>query len=63
MNCCHCGDMMFTAQLVQVEKVTEGQVYKHLYQRDECGNCGVIYTVFIPALELTKVLSPKGKGR
>ena len=61
MQCCRCGASMFTASMVQTEKLTEDLIFKHLSVHHECGNCGVQYNVFIPALDTTKVLRLKGK--
>ena len=56
MECCRCGNKMFTASMVQIEQMTKDHVYKHATIHHECGTCGVTYYVFIPALALTKIL-------
>lgn len=62
MECCRCGTEMFTASMVQVEHLTDDLVFKHATVHHECGKCGVIYNVFIPALNATKILRLK-KGK
>lgn len=53
---------MFTASMVQMERVDNEHVFKHATVHHECGNCGVTYNIFIPALQTTKILQiTKGK--
>ena len=63
MQCCRCGSEMFTASLVQIEQVSEDLIFRHATQHSECANCGVILHVFIPALEVTRILRAKGKKK
>lgn len=62
MICCRCNAEMFTASMVQTEKLSEDLVFKHAAVHHECGNCGVTYNIFIPALNVTKILRLK-KGQ
>lgn len=59
MQCCRCGTEMFSASMVQVEKLTEDLSFKHATVHHECGSCGVTYNIFIPALAATKILRLK----
>ena len=59
MQCSRCGTEMFTASMMQPEVLTEDLIFKHLVIHHECGNCGVILNIFIPALAATKVLKLK----
>ena len=63
MICCRCSGEMFTVTLTNVEKLTEDLVFKHLEQHSECGTCGVVLHVYIPALTTTRILRLKGKKK
>ena len=60
MHCIRCSSVTFHSNIVEVEQISPTEAFVHRIRIYECGVCGVIIKMILPALKLTPLIEKKG---
>jgi len=59
MHCIRCSHVTFHSDITEVERVSPTEVFIHRIRIYECGSCGAIVKMILPALQMTILLEEK----